>query len=44
MATDTSKSNSDGQGAWLTLDAWAVIIALLLAVAVKCNIFHNVPW
>jgi hypothetical protein len=44
MATDTSNRNSDGQGAWLTLDAWAVVIALLLALAVKFNIFHNVPW
>jgi hypothetical protein len=44
MATDTSNRNSDSQGAWLSLDAWAVVIALLLALAVKFNIFHNVPW
>jgi hypothetical protein len=44
MATDTSNRSSEGQGAWLSLDAWAIIIALLLALAVKFNIFHNVPW
>ena len=44
MTTDTSNRRSEGQGAWLTLDAWAVVIALLLALAVKLNILHTVPW
>ncbi len=44
MAEDISNRSSQGRGAWLSLDAWAVVIALLLALAVKFNIFQNVPW
>jgi hypothetical protein len=44
MATDRSNHSSDSYGAWLTLDASAVAIALLLALAVKFNVLHNVPW
>jgi len=36
--TPTSKSNS------LSLDALAVIVALVLALAVRFDIFRNVPW
>jgi hypothetical protein len=28
----------------LSLDTWAVIFALLLALAVKLSILKNVPW
>ncbi|MGA2979637.1 MAG: hypothetical protein ABSD76_08605 [Terriglobales bacterium] len=43
MSTDTSptvpsKSNS------LSLDTLAVIVALVLALAVRFDIFRNVPW
>jgi hypothetical protein len=42
MSIDTNAASS--KGALLTVDTWAVIIALLLALAVKFNIFKNVPW
>jgi hypothetical protein len=29
---------------WLSLDTWAVIIALVLALAVRFDVFKNVPW
>jgi len=29
---------------FLSLDTWAVIVALLLALAVRLDIFKNVPW
>lgn len=28
----------------LSLDTWAVIVALLVALAVRLDIFKNVPW
>jgi hypothetical protein len=32
------------RGTALSLDTWAVIFALLLALAVKLSILKNVPW
>jgi hypothetical protein len=36
IPTPTSKGRS--------LDAWALIVAMLLALAVKFDVFKNVPW
>jgi hypothetical protein len=41
MATESSSS---GQGFKLALDTWAVILALLLALAVRLGLFHKIPW
>jgi len=49
MATDksttipSSKGTSFSLGA-LSLDAWALIVAALLALAVRFDILKNVPW
>ena len=32
------------QGWSLSPDIWAVIIALVLALAVKLDVFKNIPW
>ncbi|WP_263357298.1 hypothetical protein [Acidicapsa ligni] len=29
---------------WMTLDWWAVLLALLLALLVKTGVLQNVPW
>jgi hypothetical protein len=29
---------------WLSLDTWAVIVALVLALAVRFDVLKNVPW
>jgi hypothetical protein len=45
MATDKSTAAPYSTGStWLSLDVWAVIVALLLALAVKFDILKNVPW
>jgi hypothetical protein len=44
MSTDTGTSNTTHTGSTLSLDVWAVIIAFLLAIAVKFDIFKNIPW
>jgi hypothetical protein len=42
MSTDTR--TTPGKQPSLSLDTWAVIVALVLALAVKFDIFKNVPW
>jgi hypothetical protein len=42
MSTD--KSTDLSKGTLLSLDAWAVIVALILALAVRFDILKNVPW
>jgi hypothetical protein len=44
MSTDTSTTTPSSKGFGLSLDTWAVIVALILALAVKLNILKNVPW
>ena len=41
-----SSENSDGErhGFRLSLDGWAVFIALILAAAVRLHIIKTVPW
>jgi len=43
MSKDTSGSTSS-KGSLLSLDAWAVIVALALALAVKFDVLKSVPW
>jgi hypothetical protein len=39
-----SSDNSAHEGFRLTLDGWAVLVALLLAAAVRFHILKVVPW
>lgn len=41
---EISTIRSLDKGAAISLDTWAVAIALLLALAVKLNLFGKVPW
>jgi hypothetical protein len=36
--------NTNFGGFLLSLDTWAVIVALVLALAVRFDILRNVPW
>jgi len=38
LSTKSQKAN------WLSVDEWAVIIALIVALAVKFDFLKNVPW
>ena len=50
MSKDTSAStpiptpSPTTKGRSFSLDAWALIVAMLLALAVKFDVFKNVPW
>jgi hypothetical protein len=45
MPIDTPENEqSQNNGALLSLDAWAVIVALVLALAVRFELIKNVPW
>jgi hypothetical protein len=44
MSTDKSTATRLRKGISLSLDTWAVIVALLLALAVRFDILKNVPW
>ncbi len=44
MSMDKLTSTPSSKGPLLSLDAWAVIVALALALAVKFDILKNVPW
>jgi hypothetical protein len=37
-------TKTDGEGFKLSLDTWAVILALALALAVRANLFNKIPW
>jgi len=43
MSKDASP-NAISKTSLLSLDTWAVIVALALALAVKFDVFKNVPW
>jgi hypothetical protein len=43
MSTDKS-TNTPSKGPLLSVDIWAVIVALALALAVRFDILKNVPW
>jgi hypothetical protein len=44
MSTNKSPSGSASKESFLSLDVWAVIVALALALAVRFEIVKNVPW
>ncbi|MGA6980013.1 MAG: hypothetical protein WCC95_04670 [Candidatus Sulfotelmatobacter sp.] len=44
MSTEKSNGTSSNDSAWFSLDTWAVIAALALALAVKLDILKNVSW
>ena len=44
MSTDKSTNAPSSKGPLLSLDAWAVIVALALALAVRFDILKDVPW
>lgn len=44
MSRDTAANTPPRNGASLSLDVWAVIVALVLALAVRFDILKNVPW
>jgi len=43
MSTDTSTKTSTKRAPF-SLDTWAVIVAIIMALAVKFDIFKSVPW
>jgi hypothetical protein len=43
MSSNKSATTSS-KGSSLSLDTWAVIAALLLALALRFDIIKNVPW
>ena len=40
----TDRSTKSSKRAWLSIDEWAVIAAVMLALAVKFDVLKNVPW
>jgi hypothetical protein len=44
MSTDKSTATCSHRSASLSLDTWAVIAALALALAVRFDILKNVSW
>ena len=44
MAKDKSANTPSRNNTALSLDVWAVIVALVLALAVRFDIIKNVPW
>jgi hypothetical protein len=44
MSTGKSTATRPSKGISLSLDTWAVIVALVLALAVRFDILKNVPW
>ena len=38
-----NQSTKPTKGGWLSIDQWAVIVALVLALAVKLDLRKNVP-
>jgi hypothetical protein len=43
-AMSQDQSSKTRKGGWLSVDEWAVIVALVLALAVKFDVLKNVPW
>jgi hypothetical protein len=43
MSSETP-DNTKPEGFHLSLDAWAVLVALVLAAAVRLHILKTVPW
>lgn len=32
------------RGLWLSLDGWAVLLALVLALLVRAGVLQHIPW
>jgi hypothetical protein len=44
MSANRSQNASTPKQALFSLDVWAVLVALALALAVKFDLLKNVPW
>jgi hypothetical protein len=44
MSLDTQETTAPKKSSFFSLDTWAVLIAFVLALAVKFDVFKNVPW
>jgi hypothetical protein len=44
MSTDKPTTTPSSKGISVSLDAWALIVAMLLALAVRFDILKNIPW
>jgi len=44
MSTNTPRNTTASKQTLFSLDTWAVIVALALALAVKFDVLKNVPW
>jgi hypothetical protein len=45
MAADTTANAVQDKKPWrLSLDSWAVIVALLAALLVRAGVFKHIPW
>jgi hypothetical protein len=45
MSAETTANEVPGKKPWrLSLDSWAVIVALLAALLVRVGVFKHVPW
>jgi|HubBroStandDraft_1064217.scaffolds.fasta_scaffold02084_1 membrane protein YdbS with pleckstrin-like domain len=44
MPTETSMNPSSSKVISLSLDTWVLIVAVVLALAVRFGILDNVPW
>ena len=42
--TQTNAKAEDPKKFQLTMDAWAVIVALLAAIAIRAGLISRVPW
>jgi hypothetical protein len=43
MSAETKTANSESR--WkLSLDSWAVVVALLAALLIRAGVFKHVPW
>ena len=43
-STSTPTPTPTTKGRSFSLDAWALIVGMLLALAVKFDVFKNIPW
>jgi hypothetical protein len=43
-STNESTNKTNGKGLKLSLDTWAVLLALVLALAVKFGVLTKIPW
>ena len=44
LSDNSSSDNSKNDGFRLSLDTWAVLLALALAAVVRLHLLNSVPW